>query len=336
MVTIKDVSEISGYSSATISRLFKGDETLAITPATKKKIISTALAIGYDRSKIKTTLHKIAVLFWLSQEQIMEDVYFRNLKEALEKYSKVANMELEFIDQESGIKSISEDISGFIALGSISRQELIELHQKGYKGVVRGINPMPKLFDTVDSNTREMTREAIDYFLNEGFTKIGMIGGKYLNPDTGIEELDNRERAFREYLGGKGLLEDKFIFTRGNFSIDTGFTLAQEMVDTLKDDLPEACFIASDTIAVGALQGFNDKGIFLPSEMSIISVNDYDMAKYVSPPLTTFHIDIDEMAKSTIDLLSDQLVYPRNITKTILLGANLTIRKSFIPTTSLY
>ena len=86
MVTIRDVAKESGYSSALISRLFKGDETLAITPSTKNKIITTALALGYDRSKIKTSLHTIAVLFWLSEEQIMEDAYFKNLKDGLEKY----------------------------------------------------------------------------------------------------------------------------------------------------------------------------------------------------------------------------------------------------------
>lgn len=37
MVTIKEVAKVSGYSQATISRLFKGDETLSITSETKKE-----------------------------------------------------------------------------------------------------------------------------------------------------------------------------------------------------------------------------------------------------------------------------------------------------------
>lgn len=334
MVTIREIAKQSGFSSATISRLFKGDESLAITPKTKEKIITTALTMGYDRSKIKTTLYKIAVLFWLSESEVQEDVFFRNLKDGLKKYGKIAGMELVFISREKGIESIPEDVSGFIAIGPITKEELTVLYEKGIKGVVRGINPTPKLFDTVDSNTREMTREAIDLFLAEGFTKIGFIGGKFFNPSTKKEELDNRERAFREHLANKGLLNEKYIFTKGKFTMETGIELAKEMVDSLKDDLPEACFIASDTIAVGALQGFNDKGVFLPNQMALISVNDYEMAKFVTPPLSTFHIDIEEMAKSTIDLLSDQLVYPRDITKTILLSANLVVRKSFTPFTN--
>ncbi|HCD4607291.1 TPA: LacI family DNA-binding transcriptional regulator, partial [Enterococcus faecium] len=31
MVTIRDIAKKSGYSTATISRLFKGDESLSIT-----------------------------------------------------------------------------------------------------------------------------------------------------------------------------------------------------------------------------------------------------------------------------------------------------------------
>ncbi|MGM0213348.1 LacI family DNA-binding transcriptional regulator [Enterococcus sp. AZ109] len=331
MVTIKDISKESGYSQATISRLFKGDNTLAITAKAKNKIISTALSLGYDRSKIKTTLYKIAVLFWLSESEIMKDIYFKYLKEELEEYSKVANMELQFISKSSGIKSIPKDVSGFIAIGPITKKELITLYKKGYKGVVRGINPLPKLFDTVDSDIQSMTREAIDYFIKHGLTKIGFIGGEFQNPDTGLNEMDSREYAFREYLLQKGLFHEEYVFSEGAFTVDQGFKLGKRISKNLYPNLPDACFVASDTIAVGALQAFHEDGIKLPEEMAIISINDDEIARYVSPPLTTFHIDVKEMVKTTIDQLSDQLVYPRKVTKKVLIDAELTVRKSFIP-----
>ncbi|MCB5952883.1 LacI family DNA-binding transcriptional regulator [Enterococcus sp. BWT-B8] len=331
MVTIKDVAKESGYSQATISRLFKGDETLAITSKAKNKIIATALALGYDRSKIKTTLHKIAVLFWLSETKMMEDIYFNYLKEELFSYSKAANMALEFVSKSDGIEAIPQDVTGFIAIGPITKKELLALHKKGYKGVVRGINPLPKFFDTVESDIQSMTREAIDYFLEAGLTKIGFIGGAFQNPDTMIDEMDSREYVFREYLTQKGLFNEDYVFSGGEFSVEQGYELAKQMADNLSSDLPEACFVASDTIAVGVLQGFHEKGILLPEQIAIISINDYEIAKYVSPPLTTFHINVKEMAKTTIDQLSDQLVYPRTITKKVLLDAELTVRKSFIP-----
>ncbi|MDN6044815.1 MAG: LacI family DNA-binding transcriptional regulator, partial [Lactococcus raffinolactis] len=69
MTTIKEVAKQSGFSQATISRLFKGDETLSITEETKNIIINTALAMGFDRSKIKTTLEKIVFLFWITKQE---------------------------------------------------------------------------------------------------------------------------------------------------------------------------------------------------------------------------------------------------------------------------
>lgn len=58
MVTLKEIAQHSGYSQATVSRLFKGDTSLSITNETKQKIIHTALSMGYDRSKIKTSFRK--------------------------------------------------------------------------------------------------------------------------------------------------------------------------------------------------------------------------------------------------------------------------------------
>ena len=95
--------------------------------------------------------------------------------------------------------------------------------------------------------------------------------------------------------------------------------------------LPEACLIASDTLAIGALQAFSEYGVKLPKDMAIISINNDEIAQYVAPPLTTYDIDVTEMIKTAIYLLTDQLTNPRKITKSVLLGSELIIRKSFIP-----
>ncbi|HAP4500870.1 TPA: LacI family DNA-binding transcriptional regulator, partial [Enterococcus faecalis] len=42
MVTIKDIAEQVGVSSATVSRVLNYDETLSVSDETKKKIFETA------------------------------------------------------------------------------------------------------------------------------------------------------------------------------------------------------------------------------------------------------------------------------------------------------
>lgn len=119
--------------------------------------------------------------------------------------------------------------------------------------------------------------------------------------------------------------------SEGRFSVEQGYNLVKNNISKWKDDLPEAIFIASDTIAIGCLQAFNELQINIPDNIEIISINDNDISKFVSPPLTTFRIEAEEIAKTTIDMLVDQIVYNRKTTKTVLLNSELIIRKSFVP-----
>lgn len=47
MVTVKEVAQRAGYSSATVSRLLNGDPTLSITDQTRDKILAVADVLGY-------------------------------------------------------------------------------------------------------------------------------------------------------------------------------------------------------------------------------------------------------------------------------------------------
>lgn len=331
MVTLKEIAQHSGYSQATVSRLFKGDTSLSITNETKQKIIHTALSMGYDRSKIKTTLEKIAVLFWLTEQEELQDVYFQQLRLSLEKYAQLNNMEIELIKHEQEAAQIPDSVSGFVGVGSFTKEELIKFKESCPNGVLLELNPEPDLFDTVKPDTDRITRQAIDYFLQKGYTKIGFIGGAFHNPAIDEDEADSREIVFRQYMEKKGLLNEDYIFSKGKFTVNQGYQLTLELIESLGENLPEAFFIASDTIAVGALQAFNEKYISIPDRLELISVNDTEISKFVSPPLTTFRIDVEEIAKTAIDMLVDQIVYPRKITKTVLLGSELIIRKSFQP-----
>lgn len=329
MVTIKKIAEESGFSQATVSRLLKGDTTLSIGEETRKKIINTALTLGYDRSKIKTTIEKIALLFWLTNQEELQDLYFHQLRLSIEKYAHENNLDILTIKHEDGLDNLPKNISGFIGVGFFSSEDIKKLKRQCPNGVFLEMNLEPELFDTVKPDTDRMTRYAVDLFLNKGYQNIGFIGGAYHHPNLDIDEEDSRETTFRQYLSKKNKLKEKYIFSGGKFTVNQGYDLTKKMLRTLDSDLPDCIFIASDTIAVGALQAFNEWGIVIPDRLELISINDNEIAKFVSPPLTTFHINVEELARTSIDMLVDQLIYPRDTTKTVLVGAKLIERKSF-------
>lgn len=330
MVTIKDVSKNSGFSQATISRLFKNDKTLSISRETRQKIISTALSMGYDRNRIKTIIDKIAILFLITEEDEMRDSYFKQMHHTFIKYGEENNLEVIFITDRDDIYSIGDDISAFIGVGNFTEKELEKLKLLCPIGVLLEINPRIDLFDSIKPNAEYCVDKAISLFIEKGYEKIGFLGGKRWDLKKEMFTKDHREKFFIQKAQDVQRYHPNFIFTEGMFSVEQGYDLATKMIAELGEDgLPDALLIASDTLAIGALQAFNQHKIDIPNQIAIISINDNDFSKYTSPPLTTFKIDVEELAKTAIDLLSEQIIKPRKMTKSVFLTPELIYRKSF-------
>ena len=330
MITIKEIAQQAGFSPSTVSRLLSNDPSLSVSPETKQKILNTALSLGYERKYIKTIIEKIALLFWITEIEELEDIYFKDMRLKIEKYANENNMELVTIKKESGISKIPKDINGFIAIGSFSEKEISKLLKITKNGVFIDSNPAPDYYDSVQPNTPLITKKAIDYFIKNGHSNIGFIGGTFHNPNTDLEEKDIREVAFRYYMQKIGYFNEDNIFIEPNFSVDSGYKSAKKAIENLKDKLPTAFFVASDPIAIGVLQALNEYNIPVPSRVSVISINKIDVSKYVSPPLSTFNIDINELCKTAINLLSERIIEDRKLQKTIYLNCELVVRKSFI------
>ena len=330
MITIKEIAQQAGFSPSTVSRVLSNDPSLSVSPETKQKILNTALSLGYERKYIKTIIEKIALLFWITEIEELEDIYFKDMRLKIEKYANENNMELVTIKKESGISKIPKDINGFIAIGSFSEKEISKLLKITKNGVFIDSNPAPDYYDSVQPNTPLITKKAIDYFIKNGHSNIGFIGGTFHNPNTDLEEKDIREVAFRYYMQKIGYFNEDNIFIEPNFSVDSGYKSAKKAIENLKDKLPTAFFVASDPISIGVLQALNEYNIPVPSRVSVISINNIDVSKYVSPPLSTFNIDINELCKTAIDLLSERIIEDRKLQKTIYLNCELVVRKSFI------
>ena len=191
-------------------------------------------------------------------------------------------------------------------------------------------NPDPHEFNSIQPNLQMMVETAIEYFVQAGYQKIGFIGGRSWDSTEGRNVLrDTRTRCFESRARELGLFNPEHVFIGDNFSVDSGYQVGREIVGKIRDDLPQAFLVASDPLAVGVLQAFNENKLTVPEDVSMISINDIDIAKYVSPPLTTFRIDTEELGKVAIETLRNLIVAPKKSKRMILLDADLVFRKSF-------
>ncbi|MDC3415875.1 LacI family DNA-binding transcriptional regulator [Aquibacillus salsiterrae] len=328
MVTIKDVAEKSGVSITTVSRVLNNDPNLSVTDETREKVYEVADKLNYKKKMVRPLVKNVVFLYWLTDVEELEDVYFKAMRLELEKLAKNFNVELTTYKIGQGIGSIPRDIEGFVAVGTFSDRELAHLRSITQHGVFLDTSPDPIHFDSVRPDLAQVVRRSIDFLVGKGHKEIGFIGGTYHNPNTDVDEMDLREVAFRQYMAEKGLLNERNVFIHRGFSVDNGYKLMKHAVNTLGDELPTAFVTAADPIAVGCLQALNEAEISIPSRVSVIGINNISVAKYVSPPLTTFDIDLREMCKSALQLLVERIVENRKITKTLFIGPEMIIRKS--------
>lgn len=72
----------------------------------------------------------------------------------------------------------------------------------------------------------------------------------------------------------------------------------------LSRDVTFSALVASnDDMAIGAIKQLHDKGLVVPSQVSVIGFDDIAMAPYTIPALSSVKIPVTEMIQETIGRL---------------------------------
>jgi LacI family transcriptional regulator len=326
MATIKGIADEVGVSSATVSRVLNYDDGISVSESTRKAIFDTADRLGYKKKIIYPKISDVVYLNWSESDDELVNKYNRKVQDEVIKQAKKTNVEITVINKKDTMKSIPKTTKAFIANGWMNRSELKELYKRCKIGVFIGTSPDEKHFSSVKSNYDSFVRQIIDYLVEKGYKSLGYIGICDWNIDTEKPSMDVREWSFMQTADYYGLLNKKNIITGEKHTVEEGHKMGLKAAEQGK--LPEAFVISDDVLAVGVLQAFSEKGIHVPEDVSIYSIGDIDVAKYMAPPLTTFYIDVSILASTSIELMRERVLSTEKVTKTVLVNGIPTIRKS--------
>ncbi len=330
MATIKDIAQLAGVSSATVSRVLNYDETISVNEETREAIFEAAEKLQYRKKVVYPKIENVALLFWSSDKEELEDIYYRSICEEMKRQAEKRNVQITLIAKSDGIESVPKNAKAFIGIGWFSQKEIDALKKITDQGVFVETSPDESLYDSVRSNLDSIVTQIVDFFVAKKHTNIGFIGPSDYDIQTFEKVMDVRQWSFIESVKYYGLYHERNIYIADALTVEEGYRIGIRMVEELGDRLPTAVCIASDTLAVGILQAFNEKGVLIPKRTEVFSINDINVAQYVSPPLTTFHIDIPAMCESALDLLQERLIKKREITKTVYINGKPVFRKSCV------
>ena len=201
--------------------------------------------------------------------------------------------------------------------------EVEKLHDQGVPLVLVD-RSIPNLsIDCVSTDNLKGAMIAVDYLVQMGHSRIGMIRGV---PNSAN---DDRYRGYCAALQKHSILLDDSLVARQEYTDHSHEPVTggqQEMSVLLKQDAPPtAVFAANDVLAFGAEQVAIKMGLKVPDDISIIGFDDLQHARLATVPLTTIHQPAVEIGQTAAELLLGNI-------KAMTLGTKQKIQRiEFIP-----
>ncbi|WP_255553090.1 LacI family DNA-binding transcriptional regulator [Ktedonobacter sp. SOSP1-85] len=306
-VTIYDVAKRAGVSAATVSKVLNG--TGRISPETSQRIRAAIEELQYRPSLIASALKKHQTF---SVGLLVPDItnpFYAALARAVEDQALAHNYAVLICSTDNIAEREEKQLELFlrqrldgliVATSEAMGQEFFNtLHQSQVRVVFidRVIPNVP--YPVIATDHYLGSYLATEHLIELGHREIAI----FLEPLTLRSSLE-RLRGFAKALEAHQIkFDDHLVFSEG-FGVEAGYELAQRML-TQKgpQELPTAIFAATDQLAIGALQYFHEKGISVPDQISLIGYDDIQMAKMVSPPLTTVAQPITELGHQAFEVL---------------------------------
>lgn len=319
-VTITEVARLAGVSISTVSNLLNG-RSQRMRPATKTRIVDAIEKLDYTPNQaarqLKTGHSPIIGLIVPSVANPFYGIFARHIEAAALKCGYQVLLGNSERDPERE-KRYAEELWGYGVRGIIYGSSLVEyshlenliakgLHVVAFERSTQSDDQMP--IDSVGTDNYLASRLATKHLLSLGHKRIGFLSGP-IRTVSRMERLEGYKKALEEadLEANPDLIWD-IAPNGGSYGDADAVALGRQGTQELLSRVnpPTAIFAINDMFAFGAYAGAQDLGLSIPSDLSVVGVDDITLTEIVQPPLTTIRQPIEKIADMAIERLVARL-----------------------------
>ena len=304
--TITDVAREAGVSAATVSRILNGRHRG--DPAIREGVQATAMALGYvpqggARSLVTKRNGALGILLPDLFGEFFSE-FLRGLDDAAHEHGihlLVTSTHADPQQLRNAAAAMRGRVDGYlvVAPGNGAADVISALVQQ-VPVVVVGLDARACGAPSLMIDNAAGASAVAAHALAQGFRHLAMITGPESNGDAVA-----RRDAFRAAIAAAG---DEVSLTEfaGDFSQDSGWSAAHTLLaHPRRFDFVFAC---NDTMATSALSVLRDADMKVPESIAIAGFDDVPMARFLTPPLTTVHVPIEELGRRAMRTLISSVV----------------------------
>ena len=310
-MTIKDLSAQTGYSVGTISRVLNNQPN--VSEKARKAILAAAEESGFQLNANAKQLKQQQSNSILAVVKGTSNQFFAGLVESIQKRLIQTSYPLvvDYIDEDDNEVRRALQLCrekkprGVLFLGA-NRQNLeADFEKIGVPCVVvtnsaSGLE-FPNL-NSVASDDRQATRDAIDALAEMGHRNFVIIGGEHRVSGTAGMRYEGCLEAFR--ANGIAFDEERD-YEAVRFSYEGGYRAAERLLK--RDRKFTALFAMADVMAIGAIRALTDHGLKVPEDVSVMGFDGLKLADFMVPKLSTVRQDVDALAEESIRILLENI-----------------------------
>lgn len=314
MATIKEIANLAGVSTTTVSNVIHG-KTGKVSPATIERINALIKETGYVQKLGLRVLNNqssqmLAVVINYHKDfqySILADPFYGRTLGRIQEQAQNHGYYL-MVYTEKDVEKIFQmvmgwDIDGVIAI-SFSKRNCEKIFHLTGKPVVA----IDAYGDLEEGQEQQVMNVSLDepsggyimtkYLLECGYETIKVCAGR----DSGVDHL--------RLTGCRKAMED--FAARQQLKFEALGMNAEKRLQSyrwlIQRNTPKtAVFFLSDLYALEALSLFYDKGVSVPQDIGVAGYDNISYSQFSVPRLTTVNQDVDQKAKLAVNLLMEQI-----------------------------
>ncbi len=341
MITIKEIAQMCGVSSSTISNILNGKKN--VSEATRQRVLEVVKQTGFQPNyfaqgmrKQKTNIIGILAedLNQFSSPPIIEgimacceDMNYRTILINMRLYDRWGST---WYDDDTKLHTVlnpailelrSIKVDGIMYVAGHGR--IINCFPDDFKVpamVVYAYSKSPK-FTSVLIDDEKGGYDITRYLISMGHRKIGVVAGTPDNLHT-----QKRSKGYQRALFEEQILYNPDWIQYGDWERPSGYKQAKKLIN----EGVTAIFCMNDTMAAGVYDYLEEHNLKAGEDISVAGYDNKEISEYLRPGLTTNEIPLVEIGRKSAEIMIDSLTQDseNRSQKTIKMPCRLVIRNS--------
>lgn len=301
--TLQQVADAAGVSLATASRVLHGSGGRTVREELRARVEAEAARLRYvshapaqalaraTTSIVGLIVHDIADPYFAAiAAGAMREAREHDLMVMVACTFREPALELEYISRLRAQRARAIVLAASSFTGTPFASDLAD-RLSGYAGQggrVVAIGDHGPTIDAVVPSNRDGGALVAGHLLSLGHQRIGVVSGP-----SSLTTVADRLAGFTSLVPAPAIEES-------DFSRDGGYAAGHRLLSAYPD--LTAVFAMDDLMAFGVLAAARDRGLEVPSRLSVIGFDDVPGAADVGPPLTTVRIDLASLGARVLQL----------------------------------